>query len=253
MTEKQQIILITGGGSGIGLATARQFSNAGYKVILAGRNKARLDAAVDHLPGATALPLDVTDEGAVHLAFDNLAKEGMMPDVLVNNAGAARTAPLHRTSLRDWQACMDVNLTGVFLCTRAVISTMKSAGFGRIVTVASTAGLKGYAYTAAYTAAKHGVIGMTRALALELAGSGVTANTVCPGFTDTDIVRESIDTIVDKTGRTAEDALKQLTSHNPEGRLIRPEEVADTIFWLARPESAAMNGQAIAVAGGEVM
>ncbi|WP_417450178.1 SDR family NAD(P)-dependent oxidoreductase [Kordiimonas sp.] len=253
MTDKKTIALITGGGSGIGLATARLFTNKGFKVILAGRDRDRLQAACDHLPGTIALPLDVTDSAAVTLAFSNLASQAQTPDILVNNAGAAKTAPFHRISVADWQAALDVNLTGAFLCTQAVLPTMKKAGYGRIITVASTAGLKGYAYTAAYTAAKHGVIGMTRALALEIAGSGVTANTVCPGFTDTDIVRKSIDNIVEKTGRSTDDAMHELTRHNPAGRLIRPEEVADAIYWLARPEADAMNGQAIAVAGGEVM
>lgn len=253
MNKQQNHVLITGGGSGIGLATARTFVNAGYKVTLAGRDRNRLAAATGHLPGTSALPLDVTDDAAVTLAFQNLAAEGNMPDILINNAGAAKTAPLHRTSTDDWNAMLAVNLTGAFFCARAVVPHMKEQGFGRIITVASTAGLKGYAYTAAYTAAKHGVIGMTRALALELAGSGVTANAVCPGFTDTDIVSSSVSNIVEKTGRSAEDAVRELTKHNPEGRLIRPEEVADTILWLARTEAAAMNGQAIAVAGGEVM
>lgn len=253
MSVERRIALITGGGSGIGLAAARALVKAGYHVILAGRDKARLSAAADHLPGTKTCSLDVTDEAAVTLAFQNLAAAGTMPDILVNNAGAATTAPLHRTSLQDWNAMLAVNLTGAFLCTRAALPHMKEQKFGRIITVASTAGLKGYAYTAAYAAAKHGAIGMTRSLALELARTGVTANAVCPGFTDTDIVSTSVANIVEKTGRSTEDAVRELTRHNPEGRLIRPEEVADTILWLARPEGGAMNGQAIAVAGGEIM
>ncbi|WP_417456629.1 SDR family NAD(P)-dependent oxidoreductase [Kordiimonas sp.] len=253
MRSKQHTALVTGGGSGIGLAVAKMLSHEGFRVIIAGRSLDRLQQAVAKAPALHPLALDVSSEEDVSRAFDTLMESDMMPDVLINNAGAAATAPLERTSLKVWQSMLDVNLTGAFLCTRAVLPHMKSQQFGRIITVASTAALKGYAYTAAYTAAKHGILGMTRALALELAGTGVTANAVCPGFTDTDIVRTSVQNIVEKTGRSAKAALNELTHHNPENRLIRPEEVADTVLWLAGEKASAINGQAIAVACGEVM
>ena len=252
--NSKQAVLITGGATGIGFAIAAAFIKAGVQTVIAGRDEAKPAAAAKKLGGgAHALQLDVTSEASVAKAFERLTARGLAPDILVNNAGAAATAPFERTSLDDWRAMLDVNLTGAFLCARAALPHMKKSGFGRIITIASTAGLKGYAYTAAYTAAKHGVIGMTRALALELAGSGVTANAVCPGFTETDIVRDSVKNIMKKTGRSEAEAMKALTKHNPEGRLISPEEVAHTVMWLANGGASAINGQAIAVAGGEVM
>ena len=245
-------ILITGGATGIGLSLARTFKALGHGVVIAGRRASALEKAQSEL-ACHSLQLDITDESAVQAAFANFEANNKCPDILINCAGAALTAPFHKTSLQNWQAMLDVNLTGSFLMTRAALPFMKKSGFGRIVTIASTAGLKGYAYTAAYTAAKHGVVGMTRALALELAGTGVTANTVCPGFTNTDIVRKSVDTIVEKTGRSRDEALQELCKHNPEGRLIEPDEVADTVAWLIGDKAGSINGQAIAVAGGEIM
>lgn len=253
VTRQQQVALVTGGATGIGLAISSALADTGIKVVVAGRTETRVKAATESIIGAVPLRIDVTDEASVQAAFSELADRALLPDILVNNAGAAETAKFERTSITLWQHMLDVNLTGAFLCARAAVPNMKENQFGRIVTIASTAGLKGYAYTAAYSAAKHGVIGMTRSLALELAGTGVTANAVCPGFTDTDIVRDSVATIASKTGRSKEAALKELTRHNPEGRLITPQEVAASVLYLISDAAGAMNGQSVAVAGGEVM
>lgn len=250
---QNRVALITGGGSGIGLVTAKCLAEAGATIVLAGRNEEKLVTASAGINDSSYIRMDVADASSVQAAFSRLSQQGLLPDILVNNAGAAETAPFEKTSLEKWNSMLAVNLTGAFLCTKEAFPAMKAKGFGRIITIASTAGLRGYAYTTAYTAAKHGVIGMTKSLALELAGSGVTANTVCPGFTDTDIVRESVNNIVAKTGRCGKEAMAELTKHNPEGRLITPEEVANTVAWLASDGASAINGQSIAVACGEVM
>ena len=173
--------------------------------------------------------------------------------ILVNNAGVAAAAPFAKTDLAMWRQVIDVDLTGAYLCIREVLRDMTAAKSGRIVNVASTAGLTGYPYIAAYCAAKHGLIGLTRALAREVARSGVTVNAVCPGYTDTEIVGEALANIVAKTGRTREQALSELVAHNPQGRLIKPEEVAETVGWLCLASTASITGQSIVVAGGELM
>jgi NAD(P)-dependent dehydrogenase (short-subunit alcohol dehydrogenase family) len=174
-------------------------------------------------------------------------------DILVNNAGQAASAPFGRTDAALWQRMLDVNLTGAYHCIQATLPGMLDLGWGRIVNVASTAGLTGYRYVAAYCAAKHGLVGLTRALALEVAAQGVTVNAVCPGYTETDIVLAAVANIVRKTGRSEDQARAALAAANPQGRLVQPDEVAHAVAWLCMPGASAMNGQAVAVAGGEVM
>jgi NAD(P)-dependent dehydrogenase (short-subunit alcohol dehydrogenase family) len=243
-----QRAVVTGGARGIGLAIARALAAEGATVTITGRDPVRLDRAAGEI-GAKALRLDVTQPDEVARAF---GAAGAV-DILVNNAGAAESAPFARTDLDLWQRMIAVNLTGAYLCCRAVLPDMTRRGAGRVVMIASTAGLTGYAYVSAYCAAKHGVIGLMRSLALESARSGVTVNAVCPGFTDTDLTADAVANIVAKTGKSAAEATAALTERNPQRRLVRPEEVADAVRWLVLPGSAAVTGQAIAVAGGEVM
>ena len=250
--------VITGGGSGIGAAIAQALIADGARVTLMGRRIEKLEEQRDRLnvdggPTVELQVCDVGDEASVRQAFAAAVAAAGPIDLLVNNAGQVETAPLAKTSLDTWQRLLNVNLTGSFLCSREVLPAMTERRFGRIVNVASTAALKGYAYVAAYCAAKHGVLGLTRALALETARKGVTVNAVCPGYTETDIVAGAIDTIVAKTGRTPDEARAELASVNPQGRLVDPAEVAASVAWLARRDSGSNTGQAIAVAGGEVM
>jgi NAD(P)-dependent dehydrogenase (short-subunit alcohol dehydrogenase family) len=248
--------LITGAGGGIGAAIALRLAAEGARVTLAGRRRAPLEVVCEAL-GAEAYFIvdgfDVTDAEAIakgHAA----ARAALGPvDILVNNAGEAPSAPFDKTDLSLWNKVLTTDLTSVFLVTKQMLGDLRASPNGRIVNVASTAGLTGYAYVSAYCAAKHGVIGLTRALALELARSGVTVNAVCPGFTDTPLVQSAIDNIVAKTGRSREEAKASLVRGNPQGRLVLPEEVADAVAWLASPGAAAVTGQAIAIAGGEVM
>jgi NAD(P)-dependent dehydrogenase (short-subunit alcohol dehydrogenase family) len=220
-------VVVTGGAKGIGKAIADRFSG-------------------DDLHSPSHDELDVTDEAAVQEFFERIGRV----DVLVNNAGVAVSASLARTTLDEWRTHLDVNATGAFLCTRAVLGGMIERGDGRIVTVASVAGLVGMRYTAAYSASKHAAVGLMRATAAEVAGTGVTANAVCPAFVDTDMTTRTVENIVAKTGRTAEEAQSELEGMTPLGRLLDPDEVAAAVVFLASPEAAAINGQTLVLDGG---
>ncbi len=245
--------VVTGGGSGIGRATALALIAAGAQVTVMGRRAEPLESLAAQHDGIMAVCCDVTDPESVQRAFETAKQQRGAVDILVNSAGAAPTAPFHKLSSSDWQQVMAVNLDSVFHCSQQVLGDMRERSWGRIVNIASTAAQRGYAYVSAYCAAKHGVLGLTRALALETATRGITVNAVCPGYTDTDIVREGVRNIVAKTGRTESEALAQFTGSNPQGRLVEVDEVAACVIWLCAEKSAAITGQAISVSGGEVM
>jgi NAD(P)-dependent dehydrogenase (short-subunit alcohol dehydrogenase family) len=242
---------ITGGGSGIGRATAEALAARGVKLTLAARNAERLSETAAAL-GAFAVTADVTNEESVADALAAArAKHGPV-HILINNAGVAPSAPFHKTSLALWNETLATNLTGAFLCTQVALPDMRAAGWGRIVNVASVCALKGYAYVTAYCASKHGLLGLTRALAQETARHGVTVNAVCPGYVDTDIVAQSVARIAATTNLSAEEARSTLTAFNPQQRLIEPREVAAAIAWLCSDDAAATNGAAIPITGGEI-
>jgi NAD(P)-dependent dehydrogenase (short-subunit alcohol dehydrogenase family) len=243
--------LVTGGGRGIGREVAAQFVRAGATVTVLGRHRAALDDAVAAGAAHFAAVADVADQASIAAAIAEAAARQPI-DILVANAGSAESAPFAKSDAALFRRMMDVNFLGVVHSIQAALPSMKQRPFGRIVVIASTAGLKGYAYVSAYSAAKHAVIGLVRSLALELAQTRITVNAVCPGFTDTDLVAGSIDTIMKKTGRSREQAVAELAKHNPQGRLVTPAEVADTLLWLCGEGAGAVTGQAIVVAGGEI-
>ena len=249
-----QHALVTGAGRGIGAAIARMLAAEGASLTLLGRQRGSLERLAAELPGSPGIAVaDVSDPLQVQGAFEQARAQRGPVSILVNNAGQAESAPFGKTSLDLWNRMLAVNLTGSFLCAQAALPGMLSAGHGRIVNIASTAGQRAYAYVAAYAAAKHGVIGLTRSLALEVAKKGITVNAVCPGYTETDILRESIANVVAKTGRSPDEARAEFAAGNPQQRIVQPEQVADAVRWLCGEGAAAVTGQAISVSGGEVM
>ncbi|MGH9521076.1 MAG: SDR family NAD(P)-dependent oxidoreductase [Terriglobales bacterium] len=252
--------LVTGGGRGIGLAITRAFLAHGARVTMTGRDVESLRGASTHICQQQAdvghllsfVTADVSEREAVRQAFDQ-ARERFGPiHILVNNAGQAASAPFLKTDYEMWRRLMAVNVDGAFHCSQAALPGMVEAGWGRIVNVASIAGLIGQAYIAAYCASKHALVGLTRALAVEVAAKGITVNAVCPGYTETEMVQQSVANIVRKTGRSEEQARQELIGRNPLKRMIKPEEVANAVAWLCLPGSEAVNGQAIVISGGEV-
>jgi NAD(P)-dependent dehydrogenase (short-subunit alcohol dehydrogenase family) len=241
--------LVTGGGTGIGAAIATTLARAGATVTICGRRVEPLEMTAAGAANIRTVAADVTSEGSVAKIYAHVEAEPF--DIVIANAGIAESAPAAKTSLELWNRTIEVNLTGAFLTVKPALAAMRARGWGRIVFIASTAGLKGYAYVAPYVAAKHGVIGLMRALAIETASAGITVNAVCPGFTETAMLSETVERIVVATDRSGADVRATLAANNPQGRFIRPQEVADAVLWLCAGESAAITGQAISVSGGE--
>lgn len=243
--------LITGGGSGVGAVMARMLADAGVKVVVSGRRAEMLAEVAQHAH-ITAITADVTDEASVRAMYAKMVDEVGAPDLVIANAGMAESAPIGKTSVELWQRTMGVNLTGTFLTFREGLAVMDKSKPGRLISIASTAGLKGYAYVTAYCAAKHGVVGLIKGMAAELANSPITVNAVCPGFMETPMLEKSVENIVAKTGMSTDAARTSLAKINPQNRFIQPSEVADTVLWLCSPNAASITGQTISVSGGEV-
>ena len=244
--------VITGGGTGIGLAIAKRLAADGANCVLMGRNLERLETEAAGIDRARAVQCDVTDPENVAAAFAD-ARSGGPVSVLVNNAGIASSAPFHRMSEEEFLRIQDVNVTGVFRCTRAVVDDLRAADYGRVINISSIAGLSGGPYISHYCASKHAVIGMTRALAAEWAKTQTTINAICPGYVRTEMAENAIRTIIEKTGATREQAIAELAKSNPQGRLLEVEEVGEIAGWLCHPDSRGINGQAIALNGGHSM
>ena len=244
--------VISGGGTGIGSAIAHALASEGARLTLIGRRAGPIEAVARKL-GGFAVQADATDREKLDNVLEEARKRHGSVTILINNAGAALTAPFEKTTLTAWHAMFAANLDTVFHLTQAVLPDLRAAPAGRIVAIASTAAQTGYAYASAYSAAKHGVLGFVRSLAVELARTKVTVNAVCPGFTETAIVDDAVANIVAKTGRSADAARADLAAFNPQGRLVTPDQVASATLWLCLPESSAITGQAISVSGGETV
>ena len=243
--------LVTGGGSGVGRAIALALANAGVAVTICGRREAQLAAVASESNKIFPAAADVTDEASMAALYETAEAARGPFDIVVANAGMAGSAPAHKVSLADWQQTLAVNLTGAFLTVKPALAAMAKRKQGRIIFVASTAGLKGYAYVAPYVAAKHGVVGLMRALAAENARTGVTVNAVCPGFVETDMLEESVQRIVEKTGRSVEETRATLAATSPQNRFIQPDEVAAAVLWLCSDAARSVTGQALSLSGGE--
>lgn len=245
--------VVTGAGRGIGAAIATALARAGARVTLAGRDAATLAGTADELRARSThvatVRLDVTDEGSVDAAFSEAESLHGAVGILVNNAGQAASGAVADTSLETWNRVLAVNLTGTFLCSRRVLPGMLGAGRGRIINVASTAGLRGVPHVAAYSASKHGVVGLTRSLALEVAKHGVTVNAVCPGYTESEMAERAVEALVRGTGRSREDAAMRIARASPLGRLLTPSEVAATVLWLCADDAAAITGETVVIGG----
>lgn len=245
--------IVTGGGSGIGRAIAIALADTDWKVTIIGRNGDRLAEVASARPGLHAQTCDITDEAAVSSAVEKAEARNGSVALLVNCAGTVQTAPLEKTEIDTWNALWQINVLGAVHMSKAVLPGMRQLNSGHIVNIASTASLKGYAYTSAYTATKHALLGLTRSLAVELVKTPITVNAVCPGYADTEIISDAVANIVARTGRSEAEALAAFVAANPQGRLIDPAEVAATVLWLASDAARSVTGQAIVVAGGEVM
>ncbi|HEV8389897.1 MAG TPA: SDR family NAD(P)-dependent oxidoreductase [Dongiaceae bacterium] len=244
--------LVTGGGTGVGAAIALALARAGAKVTIAGRRQEPLEEIARGHGGLRWATGDVTDAQSVKSMFTTASAAHGPVNIVVANAGAAVSKPFLKMDASDLQAMLDVNLTGVFHVWQSALQPMLDAGWGRLIAIASTAGLKGYPYVSGYCAAKHGVVGLARALALETAKTGVTVNAICPGYTETPMLERTIENIVRKTGRSRAEAEAALKAQNPQGRFIQPEEIAELVLWLCGKRAASITGQAISVSGGEV-
>ncbi|WP_292898205.1 SDR family NAD(P)-dependent oxidoreductase [Nitratireductor sp.] len=243
--------LVTGGGTGVGEAIALSLAEAGINVTICGRRAEPLEKVAARHERIHAQTADVTDEASMQALYETAEAARGPFDIVIANAGTASSAPAHRTKLEDWNRILDVNMTGAFLTVKPALSPMAKRGSGRIIFIASVAGLKGYAYVAPYVASKHGVIGLMRALSVELVKTGVTVNAICPGYVETEMLEESIERVVEKTGRSHEEARRGFVEANPHGRLIQPEEVAAAALWLVSSAASSVTGQSISISGGE--